>query len=58
MHEIMKQNLPITDLGRVLRLNACGKQKDICWGYDGFVLAHKDVNSEFDEGKPFIVIID
>ena len=54
----MKQNLPITDLGHVLRLNACGKQKDICWGYDGFVLAHKDVNSEFDEGKPFIVIID
>ena len=58
MHEIMKQNLPITDMGRVLRLNACRKQKDMCWGYDGFVLAHKDVNQEFDEGKPFIVVID
>lgn len=54
----MKQNLPITDMGRVLRLNACRKQKDMCWGYDGFVLAHKDVNPEFDEGKPFIVVID
>ena len=52
------RNLPITDLGSVLRLGSCGKQKDMCWGYDGFVLAHKDVNPEFDEGKPFIVIID
>ena len=54
----MKQNLPITDLGSVFRLDCCGKQKDMCWGYDGFVLAHKDVNSEFDEGKPFMVVID
>ena len=30
----------------------------MCWGYDGFVLVHKDVNPEFDEGKPLIVIID
>lgn len=30
----------------------------MCWGYDGFVLAHKDVNPEFDEGKPFMVVID
>ena len=45
-------------MGRVLRLNACRKQKDMCWGYDGFVLAHKDANQEFDEGKPFIVVID
>lgn len=54
----MKRNLPITDLGRVLRLDVCGKQKDMCWGYDGFVLAHKGVNPEFDEGKPFMVVID
>lgn len=52
------RNLPITDLGSVLRLDGCGKQKDMCWGNDGFVLAHKDVNPDFDEGKPFIVVID
>ena len=30
----------------------------MCWGYDGFVLAHKDVNPEFDKEKPFIIVID
>ena len=53
-----KKTLPITDLGRVLRLDSCRKQKDMCWGYDGFVLAHKDVNPEFDKEKPFIIVID
>ena len=48
----------IFDLGRVLRLDACRKQKSMCWGYDGFVLAHKDVNPDFDEEKPFMVVID
>ena len=54
----MEKNLPITGLGRVLRLDSCRKQKDMCWGYDGFVLAHKDVNPEFYKGKPFMVVID
>jgi len=49
---------PVSDLGRVLRLDACEKQKDMCWGYDGFVLAHKDVNPGFDQEKPFMVVID
>ena len=53
-----RKNMPITDFGCVLRLDSCQKQKDMCWGYDGFVLAHKDVNPEFDEAKPFIVVID
>ena len=30
----------------------------MCWGYDGFVLAHKDVNPKFDKEKPFIIVID
>lgn len=30
----------------------------MCWGYDGFVLAHKDVNPGFDQEKPFMAVID
>lgn len=54
----MERNASITDLGRVLRLDSCRRQKGMCWGYDGFVLAHKDVNPGFDEKKPFIAVID
>lgn len=54
----MKQKLPIADLGNVLRLDSCAQHKDMCWGYDGFVLVHKDANKNFDSEKPFIAIID
>lgn len=52
-----KKPLPVTDLGCVLRLDACRKQKDMCWDYDGFVLAHKDINPNFDKSKPFMIVI-
>ena len=29
----------------------------MCWDYEGFVLAHKKVNPDFDPKKPFVVVI-
>jgi hypothetical protein len=29
----------------------------MCWDYDGFVLAHKDINPNFDKSKPFMIVI-
>ena len=50
--------LPIDDLGEVLRLNDCPKQRKLCWDYPGFVLVHKKVNPTFDDSKPMLCVVD
>lgn len=58
LESIMNENnLPITDMGDILRLNTCQKQKNMSFGYDGFIFVHKDVNPEISDKKPYLMLI-
>ena len=54
---IANEKLPIKKIGSVIRLDTCDKQKEMSFGYDGFVFAHKDVNPKLSDKKPYIIII-
>lgn len=47
----------IKDFGNVLRMGICDKQKELSFGYPGYVFVHKDTNPNFDKNKPYILIV-
>ena len=49
--------LPIVDYGNVLLLKPSEKQKELSFGYPGYVFVHKDQNPEFDKNLPYILIV-
>lgn len=57
IYEEIKDRLPILDLGNVIKLDTCPKQNEMCFGRDGFLIAHKSDNPDLDADKPYIMII-
>lgn len=54
---LFESDYDIVDLGNVLRMEPCEKQKKMCFNYPGYIFVHKEINPDFQENKPYILIV-